>query len=396
MTIPNTNWIHWLLGVDSSGIPDNADIQLTWLNLPRSWGVFALIGVVAAAIYLVIILYRREVGTCSGGAKRFLSAVRIVVIFVLAGVFLAPAITYTQRRVLQPLIVLLRDDSQSMCTKDRYVDDESARLVARAVGRSVQSIRQARPTRAELVDELLGREDSYLLRQLERSGRVRAWDFASDVKQVEIRPARAQSTPLDSAGTARPQTTDSVEYRLPRLQAQGAATDLASAISDGLMDPVTAAIVLFTDGQHTSQDAGKDNLRSLAAKARRQRVPLLIVGVGDPARPRNLEVSDVYADPQVWKGDPFEIQAVLRAEGAAGETVTVKLMRQQITETAEPSAWQLIERREISLPDQSARVRLTFTHTVQVSGRYAYSGAYSSSVGRGSPSATSRWPLEYG
>ena len=92
---------------------------------------------------------------------------------------------------------------------------------------------------------------------------------------------------------------------LPPLVADGRGTDLASAIRQSLAADRPAAIVLFTDGQHT----GKDDPRDAAREAKSRGVPLLIVGVGDPSRPRNLKLANVYVRPQVWQDEPFEIDA---------------------------------------------------------------------------------------
>ncbi len=67
-------------------------------------------------------------------------------------------------------------------------------------------------------------------------------------------------------------------------------------------------------------------MEQAASLAKKRGVPLFIVGVGDPTRPRNLSIQQIYADPQVWKSDPFELQAVLRAQGFDGEEVKVELV----------------------------------------------------------------------
>lgn len=370
-------WIERLLGIDSGTIPEDTDLEFTWMNSPRSWEVFVYLAVVAALIYLVVFLYRREINTCPPAVKRLLAAVRIAVLLLLAAVYLAPAVTYTERRVLHPVVVLLRDDSQSMGTRDRYLDDHAAAVVARAAGRSVESFRAAPPSRAALVDALLEKDKRRLIGELERCGKLRVANFSDHVQEVETRPPRGpsrnQDPNLPGSKDSRAEGPEPPIRGLPKLQATGPATDLHGAIADGLADRLTAAIAILTDGQHTGQESDRASLRGLAEKARQQGVPLLLVGVGDPARPRNLQVTDVYADPQVWKDDPFEIQAVLRAEGVAGRTVQVKLIEQQVPEGGLRSPSQeVLEQRDVPLPAEGGPVRLTFTHTPQAAGRFAY------------------------
>jgi hypothetical protein len=52
------------LGYDFSNTPADAKPELLWTNLPASWGVFVLIAVVAAVIWAVYSVYRREIETC--------------------------------------------------------------------------------------------------------------------------------------------------------------------------------------------------------------------------------------------------------------------------------------------------------------------------------------------
>jgi hypothetical protein len=84
-------------------------------------------------------------------------------------------------------------------------------------------------------------------------------------------------------------------------------------------------------------------------------------------------VSDVYADPQVWKDDPFEIRAVLRAQGVANETVRVKLIEREIPDGSNRSpADRVLAQRDVALPAEGGPVRLVFTHTPKTAGRFGY------------------------
>src|SRR4029078_10599489 len=98
-------------------------------------------------------------------------------------------------------------------------------------------------------------------------------------------------------------------------------TDLAAANRQSLASDSPAAIVLFTDGQHT----GKDAPRKAAREANGRGVPLFIVGVGDPSRPRNLKLANLYVRPQVWQQEPFEIDAIVAGEGHSGGAVRLGL-----------------------------------------------------------------------
>src|SRR5262249_40584266 len=122
------------LGHDFAHSPADAKPELLWTNLPASWGVFVLIGVVAAVLYAVYSIYRREMDSCPLWVKMVLATLRAGVVLLLTCIFLGPALVYLQNRTVQPTIVLARDASQSMNTPDRYADESAAKIAAAALG----------------------------------------------------------------------------------------------------------------------------------------------------------------------------------------------------------------------------------------------------------------------
>ena len=385
--------ILWLVGYDLSSLPEGAkDISLTWTNLPHSWGVFVMLAAVLAVAVAVVAVYRREIDTCPRRVKLLLAVVRMAVLLALVVILLGPALTYSQTRVREPYVVVLRDASQSMNTPDRYLDDADAAHVASATGRSTEEIRDDRPTRTDLVNELLSRDNEALLRRLQRLGHVQVYDFADQVQLVETRPAQTRGTGQSDdgasgdadasgddgasgdAGTA-PQTgADSASSpeaaTLPPLDAQGRSTDIYSAIRKALVTNPLAAIVLITDGQRTTND----DLLSAAREALKREVPLIIVGVGDPNRPRNVKADNLYVRPEVWPNEPFEVEAVVVAEGLDTPEVTVELIEQTSSAadgTLGPE--KIVATERIPLPEGGGRIRHSFSHTVTEPGNYVFS-----------------------
>jgi len=357
-------WLERILGFNAEGIPEDADVQFMWTNMPQSLGVFAMIAVVASLAALVLLLYWWEMKSCPHRVRIVLAAVRIAVLLLLTVVFLGPALTYFQRRTRMPAIVVMRDDSQSMRTADRYLDDETAEVVAAATGRDLETVRQMQPTRASLVDEMLEKDDGRLRAELRDRGNERVFDF--HLTTTAVRVASAAENPSEDAGD---KETGDLPAALPPLQATGPGTDFSQAVEKGLSHGLTAAIVIFTDGQHT----GAEDPRIAAEKAADQNVPLLIVGVGDPAPRRNLRVADVYVDRQVWRGDPFEIKAVIDARGVEPAPAMVELLQRKLgTGGAAATAGKVIQRREITLPEGDGQVRLVFSHSLEVAGSYEY------------------------
>ncbi|MDZ4687833.1 MAG: hypothetical protein SH850_22400 [Planctomycetaceae bacterium] len=133
-----------------------------------------------------------------------------------------------------------------------------------------------------------------------------------------------------------------------------------------------AAIVVFTDGQHTDRATGPEELRQLARRSRAQGVPWLLVGLGDPSPPRNLEVSEVYADAQVWKDDPFELRAVLKSTGFGAVTVPLELIEKQWDAAGDRVVGErVVEAREVEIPDGGS-LTVSFSHTPTMAGRFTY------------------------
>ena len=368
MSIWNSKWLHHLVGLDTAHIPDDAALQLIWVNMPRSWRVFILLGLVAAVVYLVLWIYRRETAHVSPRLGRILAALRIAVVLLLVAIFLGPAITYTERRVLYPLVVLLRDDSQSMRIKDAYQDDASLARVARATGQRVDRIRRQPPRRADLVQELLEKENAKILSNLQQKGRVQIANFASQVTEVETLAAQTDpESGLADSGNAEP-----ARPTLPPLSANGLVTDLHRALDESFSDRMTSALIVFTDGQHTAAPTEADQLPSLADRARQQELPIYFVGVGDPTRARNLQVTDVYADAQVWTEDPFEIQAVLRASGIGNQTVQLELIELSGASGVPAAApRRVIGQQDVAI-SADGQVKVAFTHTPSQTGRFGY------------------------
>jgi uncharacterized membrane protein len=370
------NFLEWALGFDRSRLPPGADVHLTWSHKHESWGALLVVGFLLAVAWAVFALYRRELDVCPRPVKYVLAALRVAVLLALAGIYFEPALTYSEVRTELPSIVVLRDASQSMATADPYLDTTAARSVAEATGRSIDDVRAARPARAALVNDLLARDEAAFLRRLQARGMVRVLDFSSHVEQAASLPAAERTAEDETAeGAAAPLASgDPVVSRLPPLQPAGSATDLHRAIHAALAQPLVAAAVVFTDGQHTTKDdpvAAADEARHGGAQGRG--VPLFIVGVGDPSLPRNLRVAEVYANRQVWEGEPFEIKASLYADGIEQQPVLVELIEQPVAESGTPQGSpRSLQSLRVELPKGGGLVPVVFTHTPRVPGHFAY------------------------
>jgi hypothetical protein len=380
-----------MLGIDPTAVPADAEAApvLTNAELLESWRAFLFVGLLLALVYGVFWLYRREINTCPRGMRLLLAAVRALVLVVLAAVLLGPALAIAVRQQVRPHVLVMLDESASMSLPDRYLDDEAVRPVAAVLGRTPEAIRAEQPRRATIVNDLLTRQDHQFLRQLEDKGNVVMMTFAGKVTaRRAVRLGVPEAGPDHSPAPNEPATAGSdVLVATPDVltlpaEPAGQGTNLAQAIREGLkaVSGDVAAIILFTDGQHT---VTHDEVRDAARAAGQQNVPVFPVGVGDASRPRNLEVAEAVADDPAWQGDPLEIRAILRHYGMEQAAVTIELAVEPIAEggTAQPRT--VIERRSVTLvPDPTgepgaggetgAQQTVTFTYTPQKAGQYRF------------------------
>jgi hypothetical protein len=339
--------------------------EFIWENMPAGVGVFLLIIAIAALLYGVFYLYQREIDTASRPVKVFLAVVRAAVLVILAVIFLGPSLISVKTRTVHPVIALLRDASQSINFSDRYLDSTSAAGAAQLLHKTPEEIAAARPTRAQLIDAAIAQDNQKLLRDLVRKGRVRIVDFDQQSNTVELRSAASGEAVKKEA-----ESTDNAAAPLPALKAEGRGTDIAAAIREAIAADNPAAIILFTDGQHT----GKDDPREAAREAKAKGVPLLIVSVGDPSRPKDLKVAKVYVRPQIWSDEPFEVEAKIVAQGIDGGEAEVELIEKRISETdSTPSAGTVVARKSVTIPPNGGSITAQFSHTVKEVGKYVYS-----------------------
>lgn len=311
------------LGVRTDGTPPDARAEWVWTNLPTSWVVFVMLALLAAGLYAIVALYRREIASCPIWMKTLLAMLRCGVMLLLAVILLNPAIVYVQSRSIQPTIVIARDASRSMSTTDDYAT--------------------SRRTRTAVVNELLSQSHPEFMAAIERKGRLAAFDFADKAHAVNL-PA-----PLE-----------------PTL----GGTNLASAIEQGLKTDRPAAIVLFSDGQHTA----KEDVLVSARQAGLRGVPIFPVGIGDSSRPRDERVAKVFARSQAWQDEPFEIDAVVSFQGAEAGARRIELLEQPLNIDNQPTgSGKLVATAQVTVPDNgNGQSTVHFSRSVSEPGRYAY------------------------
>jgi len=369
------------LRIDSDRIPNDAEVDWRFLGQPDSWRLFLFIFVVIVGSGIVFYLYRRENDACPKRIKLILAGLRIAVVVLLAFIWLEPAVTYTRIRERDSTIVLLRDTSQSMNTADNYFDDDAASNTSRAVGLTVEELREAKPSRVTLLNDLAKNQYGTFVNLLRRRGDVLVADFSENVNKRAVLPKLAKNesttTPvgltdtvdLTTEGTASRGVIDSGLLG-PDIKATGRGTDLYLAINQMLSNDPLSAIVIFTDGRHT----GSDDPFKAALEAKEKGIPIFIVGVGDPSRPKNIKVHKPYVNPTAWQNDEIEIKAVISAEGLDARDVRAQLRERPLTDGVAAEKGKPIGAPiTVSFPAGDFRQEISFKHTPKVPGEFIYS-----------------------
>ncbi len=403
MILANT-LLNWIVGGDAD---ENRVPRLEWLNAPESWGVFLMLAVVAGLLFFVSWLYTREIKTCPTKIKWVLTVIRASVLMFLVILFLQPAITFVEQRIRKPNVVLLRDSSQSMDRSDEYRNPDVLKNIVSATGLSEDEVTSRNVTRGDLLSQVFQRDDQKLLNDLRQRAAIRVVDFAEATNKITtLPPLFDEDTGADtnteqddvvqddvvqddvegnnSDGDVTPVVNKSQEVaivdvgQLPSLVANGRATDIWQALKQSLEVSQLAAIILCSDGQHTTLD---DPIE-IAKKAKELGVPIYVIGIGDPDRPKNIAVSDVYALAKARPQEPFEIDTLVTGQDVAGETVTIDLLEHTVdSQSGKPGAGRPVKSQQVTFTEENEVIRHRFTHRVATPGKYVYSVSVPSLVG---------------
>ncbi len=353
------NWLSTIIAQHDSAIRTEERFEFArW-----SAGNELLIGGVltAALLYLMVWLYRREArGRMGRGMRWSLVAVRGLILLVLGFIGLEPVMTtYLERRIDAATLVLI-DSSASMSLADHYRRAEDADRVSRLVGElGADGVR-----RQDICTELVSGSRAGMLPALARRNDVRVFSYADgltalgEFERAGDNGGEAGAAAASGGGQTRP----------IRIDADGAATDLAQAVRSSLnamAEAPVAGVVLLSDGAVNSGEP----LSVVGRVLRRKGIPLYAVGVGDPAEPVNVRVVQVSGPRATFKNDPFSISVRVEAQGLPdGQTVKVELLRR----SGEGGAAELVATETIRPGPGGALPPVDFEQKVETPGEFTF------------------------
>ena len=301
----------------------------------QTWEWFLVVGGLAAVLVWSVWLYRKDVRWLWWPWKFSLTGLRLLVLAALAVIAFNPH-ERTQKMAFRPSrVAILADVSLSMrhSVGSPSADDASSGEVK---------------SRSAAVRELL--ENSQLLADLRRQHQVSLYTFDRQLtgphhiwswqQQNEIKP---ETTDADAAEPAEQPVVVDWETL---LGPQGLETRLGEVLAEAvrtLGGPTLSGVVVLTDG---ASNAGLDPL-GIPELAKARQVRLFPIGTGGTELPANIQVARVIAPTDVHLGDGFELTALVRGQGVAGQAVQVQLL-EAAEDQKEPT---VIESKDIVFPE---------------------------------------------
>jgi hypothetical protein len=329
--LPLPEWLlRWLCGDRFESIKDG-EASLRLARFPEGdFGLLALL-LVAVGLAIIYFTYSRE-GALARWKKYSLASIRALLVLFIALIAFYPVIEVNRKREVRKVTILLLDDSLSLTLKDGYRGaPEKLRLLAAGLGLEISKVTDT--SRADLVNHLIQDPDKKLLELLREKNRLEIYTFSNSLK----RPPAAANPPPASPGEETAAPTTSIT-----LKPDGTATNLAGALRKAVEQQAgskIAAVVVLSDGRLT---AGED-VPSVAAFLRKQKIPVHTVGVGDPTPARNIRIDSVLASERVFAGDPMTVDVQVSQSKYEEESIEVQLFGSLLQNGTTPGPEQLLK-----------------------------------------------------
>lgn len=279
-----------------TGALTETSATLRFLSAPEAWvTVLVILPLVAAVVWFI---YSRERGRTSSRSRLFLGLLRGAILLLLVLILFQPVLMTSTERVLKQKLVFLVDDSSSMQERDPYGDEEHRETLRKAAGLA-DGENPAEKTRAELVKGVL--ENGVLEAAAERfDARIHAFD-----------------------------NTVRRNVSVDDLRSEGTSTRIGSALNrvySELVGQPAAGVVLITDGQ---SNEGNDPVRTVSRLLDLQQIqiPLIAVGVGDPAQRKDVQVK-IYkpnTGEEFLIGDQIPFTIEIQATGYEDRALPLKV-----------------------------------------------------------------------
>jgi len=268
-----------------------------FVRISPDWplGAVALAG--AAAVELILWLYRYEAGAVTPERARAIISLRLAALAVLLWILIEPVWVRKVERETRREIVVVLDDSGSMQLKD-----DGSEMTRIAKGEAALA-------------------ESQMVEKLGEKLRVRVVKAARSV--------RAEGEAV--------------------AEGWGDATDLAAALGmvlEQVPPDELAGVLMVSDGRHNRPDRVEEVARRFGILD----APVAMVAVGSAEPPKDASILSVRAPEAIHLGDRMRVAVDLKFDGYKGQQAKVRLRRGE----------KLLEEREISIPQDYHREEVRF------------------------------------
>jgi len=240
------------------------------LALRPFWPWYVNLILLALAVALAVLLYRRTAKVLAPRWRHGLAGLRLATLLVLLVIFLQPVLILRSVIPQKSFIAVAYDLSKSMEIRDGS-DGES---------------------RLEIQKHLLRPEQNPLLEQLDKKFKLRFFRFSGSADRIE---------------------------GFEDLPRHGNITNLERSLNQivgELGNAPISGIVLMTDGV----DNRSEDLTALSAQLVSRNIPVYPIGIGATEFSRDAEVLRITAPKQVLKDAMIEADVAVRSNGYAGRT----------------------------------------------------------------------------
>lgn len=347
--------LSWLLGVDRGKIAQGTGARLKFAN---PWPTWVILLFAAAAVWLIVFLYRREKGTATAARKSALAVVRCLIVALVVLVLFGPILAVDKSELEQAYVVVLLDDSLSMSLPDTYRSSDVHLALARAAQLVPEDAEELSPakqreleklTRADLVNRVLANPRIALLEKLGKQCKLRVAVFADTVRGL---PVKAWG-PADE-GDVPPLL---VVPRGDRTLLGAAMAELAESLRGHRI----AAMVVISDGRAHDAEPGAVEAARRLALLHGEAFPVFTVGVGSEDETRDVRVVRILAPDVAKKDDRIVFNALVTSKGYEGE-VDVQLHRNG----------QLVESRRVRLEAGGEPRTVALPYTPEAKGKFRF------------------------
>jgi len=314
--------------------------QVEFYGLQSVGWTVAVVSLIAVAIGISVWLLRSELQLVSRPVARSLLLLRAMLLMLLLGVLLEPALVRRSGVDGQDEVVVAIDVSGSMQSDDRHAapkellawaqglgllptamtEEDRSRWLTEAVDTAVEletvtdglDLRQreqlladvGRMSRKQLVQRLLHVGSTGILNELQQLSDVRLMTFADTSEEVDEQ-LLSDLLELDSANIAG--GTDIAEL-LNRV--------VTTSQTDG-----AKSVVMFSDGRHTGPGSAVDVARQLGAL----QIPVYVVPIGSVHLPKDVIARPVDSPGSIFADDKATVRCAIAAAGYNGEELMVRL-----------------------------------------------------------------------